>query len=63
MTASEEGTESREATQLEAEEEPVLPEVVNGESYLRIAEDIQWFNDEDVLADDIVDAVSSKRLC
>ena len=63
VTASEEGTESGEAVSLEAEEEPVLPEVVNGESYLRIDEDIQCFKDEDVLEDDIVEAVSSKRLC
>ena len=62
VAASEEGAESGEAASLEAEEEPVLPEVVNGESYLRIDEDIQCFNDEDVLEDDIVEAVSSKRL-
>ena len=63
VTASEEGTESGEAASLEAEEEEVLPEVFNGESYLHIDQDIQCFNDEDVLEDDIVEAVSSKRLC
>ena len=63
MTASEEGTESEEAASLEGEEEPVLPEVVNSESYLRIDQDIHCFNDEDVLWDDIVEAVSSKWLC
>ena len=63
VTASEEGTESGEAASLEAEEEPVLPEVVNGKSYLHIDKDIQCFNDEDVLEDDIIEAVSSKRPC
>ena len=63
LTASKKGTESREAMPPEAEEEPVQPEVVNCESYLRIDEDIQCFNDEDVLEDDIIEAVSSKWLC
>ena len=44
-------------------EEPVLPEVVNGKSYLHIDEDIKCFSDEDVLEDDIVEAVSRKWLC
>ena len=63
VTASEEGTESGEAASLEAEEEPVLPEVINGKSYLSIDKDTQCFNDEDILEDDIVEAVLSKRLC
>ena len=71
VTASEEGTESEEAVSLKAEEEPVLPEVISGENYLRINEDIQCFTDEDIqcfndeviLEDDIVEAVSNKWLC
>ena len=39
------------------------PRYLLSERYLRIDKDIQCFNNEDVVEDDIVEAVSSKRIC
>ena len=58
---SEESTESGEPSMVEAAEAQPLPEVVNGESYVRIDDDIPCFNENDNIEDDIVEAISSKR--
>ena len=58
---SEESTKSGEPSLVEAAEAQPLPEVVNGESYVRIDDDIPCFNENDNIEDDIVEAISSKR--
>ncbi|KAI6651119.1 Tigger transposable element-derived protein 6-like [Oopsacas minuta] len=62
VTASEEGTEKNLASQ-ESNEEQALPEVVNGDSYLLIDEDMKCYNEDGTLEDDIVETLSNKRLC
>ncbi|KAI6651320.1 Tigger transposable element-derived protein 6-like [Oopsacas minuta] len=62
VTASEEGTEKSLASQ-ESNEEQALPEVVNGDSYLLIDEDMKCYNEDGTLEDDIVETLSNKRLC
>ena len=63
VTASEEGTESKNLASQESDEEQALPEVVNGDSYLRIDEDMKCYNEDGTLEDDIVETLSNKRLC
>ena len=40
-----------------------MPEVVNGNSYLLIDEDMKCYNEDGTLEDDIVETLSNKRLC
>ena len=63
VTASEDGTESRNLASQESDEEQALPQVVNGDSCLRIDEDMKCYNEDDTLEDDIVETLSNKRLC
>ena len=63
VTASEESTESREPASEGSDEEQTLPEVANGDCYLRVDDDLQCYNEDDTLEEDIVEAVSSKRPC
>ena len=58
---SEEPRKSGEPNLVEAAEAQPLPEVVNGESYVRIDDEIPCFNENDNIEDDIVEAISSKR--
>ena len=45
----------------EADDEPALPEVINGDNYLHVDDDVPCFAEDDYLQDYIVEAVSSKR--
>ena len=61
--ASEECMESWEPASFKANKEQTLPEVMNDNSYLRIDNNIQRFNDDDSLVDDIAEALLSKWPC
>ena len=61
VTTSEEPSGSEEPSVSEADDEPALPEVINGDNYLHVDDDMPCFAEDDYLEDYIVEAVSSKR--
>ena len=61
VTTSEEPSGSEEPFISEADDKPALPEVINGDNYLHVDDDVPCFTEDDYLEDYIVEAVSSKR--